>query len=222
MQDTLSLIHDEAALQRFNVTMSASAGTVGEDDSFATEAWFQEECDLVDTFWKLLVELASARCWSQVQFTTLQPSALAAVLCADKTAAQRALNQQRAIWGAVIEAEQAASADSNLPPGDRAALVKLLQDLGWNRLQVAREAMIECTAAGWQASHPQIQAMAKAFFSGPAQTKTQLEDLFAHLASVSRASNLPVAMNKRLGSSELLSWFPGFPLRVNLFGGGSG
>ena len=203
VRETLQLIHQPEALQQFNVTTSASTAILEEDDVLAGEPWFLEEAELVDTFWKLLVELASARCWSQIQFSTIQPCALAIALSPDigpNSLAQKLLHEQRDTWNAVLAAERASASDSKLSPGERSALTLVLRDLGWNRLQVSREAMLECTAAGWKVSHARVQETARCLFAGPAQTKYELEDLFAHLASIACASNLPVAMNKWLGT----------------------
>ncbi|CAE7563238.1 unnamed protein product [Symbiodinium sp. CCMP2592] len=194
VRDTLHLIHEREALQRFNVTTSVSTSILEEDDDLAKEPWFLEESELVDTFWKLLVELASARSWSQVQFSTIQPCALAIALSPDNgpnSLAQKLLHEQRDTWNAVLKAERSAASDSKLDPGVRSALNQVLCDLGWNRLQVSREAMLECTAANWKVSDQRVLETARCLFAGQAQTKYHLEDLFAHLVSVARASNLP-------------------------------
>ncbi|CAE7226220.1 unnamed protein product [Symbiodinium sp. CCMP2592] len=197
--NTLHLIHEPQALQRINITPATAAAILEDDDCLATEPWFLDECELVAKFWKLLVELSAARCWSQIQFTTLQPGALAVVLSQDHgpfSTAQRLLDRQQDVWTAVLRAEQAVTPDSKVPPAVKAALTQILQDLGWNRLQVAREAMMECEAGNWKATDRRVQEQARCLFAGPAQTKWDLEDLFAHLVSVSRSANLPVAMNK--------------------------
>ena len=196
MLETLDLVHSNAALQSFNVTTSATAEAIEPEDDESTEQWFLDECLLVQRFWKLLTEVASARSWSQVQFQVCQPNALAIALHTDRALAQRSLREQRNVWNAVIQAERAAAPDSTLEHGLKESLGKLLLDLGWNRLQVARESFLVCQAAGWDVEHPEVQSQARCIFSGPAQTKWELEDLFAHLASVARSANLPTAMNK--------------------------
>ena len=202
VMETLHLIHDSRALQAFNVTASMSATIVQDGDALESESWFLQETEQVATFWKLLVEISSARSWSQIQFTTLQPSALAVVLSPDhgpNSFAQQALDQQRDTWLAVVKAERATASNSKqLPPNAKNALSSVLQEMAWNRLQIAREAMVEAMSAGFQATDANLQQQARCLFNGPAQTKFDLEDLFAHLASVARSTNLPVAMNKPL------------------------
>ena len=199
VHETLNLVHDEKALQRFGITVCETSSIIDED---LAEGWLVEQREAVDSFWRLLIELASARSWSQMQFVSLQPQALAAVLCTDAATAQRELDKLRVVWGAVAQAEKAVVGKS-LQPGQKAALAEVLQDMGWHRLQVAREVKMECQAAGWQASDEQVQLAARLVCGGPSQTKFQLEDLFSHLISVARAANLPRAMNKWLCSYML-------------------
>ena len=192
--ETLNLIHSSSALQAFNITTCQSAEPIQDSDDERDEPWFKDECVKVEGFWKLLTELASARAWSQVQFQVCQPNALAVVLHGDTVLGQQGLRQQEAVWAAVIAAERAVATGSSSPPTVQESLKHVLQDLGWNR----RECLLVCTGAGWVAGDPEVQTQARCIFSGPAQTKWELEDLFAHLASVARSSNLPTAMNKHL------------------------
>ena len=173
-----------------------SAEPILPDDPEVSEAWFMDEVAKLQKFWRLLLELASARSWSQVQFTTCQPNAMAVVLLKNTAAAQAGLDAIKLTWDAVISAERAAASDSNVKSATRDALRAVLQDLAWNRLQPARECLLECIRGKWLVTDGGIQKQAESLFSGPANTKWELEDLFAHLASVARATNLPTAMNK--------------------------
>ena len=178
--------------------MSTSAPTLLPEDPDASEQWFLDECKKLEKYWRVLVEIGSARSWSQIQFHVCQPNSLAVVLLNDRSAAQAGLDVIREVRDAVLAAERAAAADSGTPPADREAISALLQDLAWNRLQTARESWLVCEEGQWRADDPDIQLQAEHLFSGEANTKWSLEDLFSHLATIARSTNLPTAMNKTL------------------------
>ncbi|CAE7228362.1 unnamed protein product, partial [Symbiodinium microadriaticum] len=184
-------------------TVSTSAPTLLPEDPDASEQWFLDECKKLEKYWRVLVEIGSARSWSQIQFHVCQPNSLAVVLLNDRSAAQAGLDVIREVRDAVLAAERAAAADSGTPPADREAISALLQDLAWNRLQTARESWLVCEEGQWRADDPDIQLQAEHLFSGEANTKWSLEDLFSHLATIARSTNLPTAMNK---SPTLVTW----------------
>ena len=198
VRTTLQRLHDRQALESFGVTVSMSAPPLLPQDPDASEQWFLGECKMIEKYWRVLIEISSARSWSQIQFSTCQPNSLAVVLLEDRSAAQAGLDVIKEVWDAVLAAERAAASDSKTPPADRAAISGLLLDVAWNRLQTARESWLVCEQGKWLASDASIRLQAEHLFSGPANTKWDLEDLFAHLASIARSSNLPTAMNKPL------------------------
>ncbi|CAJ1372311.1 unnamed protein product, partial [Effrenium voratum] len=169
------------------------AGSIPQDSPIKQEPWFQEEKKKLNNFWSLVTEHAAARCWSQSFFTMCQPNSVAACLHKDPETAKRALRMQKRIWEAVLAAEKAV--DSKTTPGPiKTELEKRLVDISWHRLQISREICAMCEHTGWTVEAVREQALY--LFGGPANTKYDLEDLFAHLQSVARATNLPTAMNK--------------------------
>ena len=205
---TVRLIHDPAALRRFGISISALAPAAAAENPLHEAEWFLDERRKIKEFFDLLIEVAAARSWSQVQFSVCQPEALAVVLHADQHLSEIALREQRQVWRAVLRAEHLL-ANGALEEADAAALKSLMQDLAWNNLQVARESYLVAEQCAWRPSDTRFRAQVSALLGGPCQTKFELEDLFAHLASVARASNLPVAMNKRLvrtASHRMFEW----------------
>ena len=55
-----------------------------------------------------------------------------------------------------------------------------------------------CARNNWQSGNSEIEELTKAIFNNPYCTKYQLEDLFAHLSSVSKLSSLATPMGKHL------------------------
>ena len=203
IKKTLKLIHDPAALRRFHVTISPGAPVLQEDPETSELRWYSEEARKLQEFWTLLVELAAARAWSQCQYAHCLPNAFAVALHPNTLVADRSLREQRRTWLAVLQAERLV-ANGGLEAGDQQLVKQLLVDIAWNRLQVAREIYLVGSEAGWSSQNPEVREQARLLCSGPANTKYGCEDVFAHLVSVGRASNMTVAMNKL---SALVLWY---------------
>ena len=192
VQDTLLLVHDPDALQSFEITISPAAPVMPADNQ---PEWYKAQVLRLQDFWLLLVELGSARSWSQIQFAACLPNAFAAVLHPEQGLADRSLKGQRRTWAAVLQAEKLLASES-LPRASHAALSKLLNDMAWHRLQLAREIYLVGTEGSWSSQNAQIKEQAFLMCSGSCCTKFDLEDLFAHLVQVSRSSNSNSPMNK--------------------------
>ena len=125
----------------------------------------------------------------------MSADALAVVLHSHGALPQHGLNEQRCVWTDMLDAERCFR--QLVPPGTKDALaLKKVQRVAWNQLQTSRECLLICNSNNWQAHSQAIQEQATLMFSGPANTKYDLKDLFAHLVSVARASNIPTVMNK--------------------------
>ena len=178
--------------------------------------WLADEKRRLTDFFTLLIELASARAWSQIQFATCQPNGLAACLNPNRAIGQQMIDWSKRIWKAVLAAESLVETNK-LPNTVKKELKKiLLYDVCWNQLQIARECYLICEKASWDANHPDIQRMAKQMFGGPANTKYTLEDLFAHLTSVGKLSSLATPMNKPLGTYYNTFYLDQEPWRLDL------
>ena len=76
------------------------------------------------------------------------------------------------------------------------AISDRLVDVSFQTFQITREVMALCEACQWNMEHEEIQKLAYRMFGGPCETKFSLEDLFAHLSSLSSMSSPATAMGK--------------------------
>lgn len=170
-------------------------------------AWIQEETERLQTYVRLLVELASARSWSQIMFVNCCPNNFVGVLHEDPRVAEQLSNHQKSIWEGVLLAEQHVHDKALKTPKDVAQELKLrLEDVCWHELQLGREIYITCAAANWRKDHPSVVELAQRIFSVPWNTKFDLEDLFAHLASLSKMTSLATAMSKCFDSNHQINY----------------
>lgn len=192
-------IHDHGIISQF--TSSDFSTVSAKDDSDGRmEPWMQEEVDRINNFFELLIELASARAWSQMLFVSCFPFGLAAVLHEDAKVADQMLAQQRVAFQAILSAEDVVTTkNQKVSRMNTEEVAKRLSDISFQNFQLCREVYGLCEQCGWASQHPEIQQIARLLFGGPCETKYNLEDLFAHLVSVSKMSNLTMPMNKPLG-----------------------
>ena len=189
--------HNDEILSKF---ISCDTSSVAEGLP-VNEPWFTEEKERLNVFFNLLVELASARAWSQMPFVNVPPYNFAAVLHEDSTIAQQHMEHCRVSWHAILAAESASSPGRRVDVLNRdvkKAVTDRLRDISFQSFQVTREVMALCEECGWKANHPSLQKLAQRMFGGPCETKFSLEDLFAHLTSVAKLSNLTTPFNKCL------------------------
>ena len=141
------------------------------------------ELEVLEKYAKLCIEIASARCWSQSQYTMCLPNVFAIVHHVDPDQRTIGLQFIKKLWDAVLKAEDALQ-DTRIDAAVRETLQQVMRDLGWNRGQVAREIYLICREGGWNAADSEIRQLGFLLFSPPANTKFFLEDCFAHLADV--------------------------------------
>ena len=198
--ESMATIHSAEQIKQFNITCEPPAKPIepNDPDPIRDEHWFQAEKKRLADFWSLLCELASARVWSQTLFSTCIPNLFAGILTDDQELSKRYMLLIRNTWQAIILAESLIS-----PRADRAsakvkkALQKTLKYVGWHELTVSRELFAVCEAAQWDPQDSQVQLLVKLLFGSPCNTKFDLEDCFAHLASVAKLSTLATPFNRR-------------------------
>ena len=176
--------------------LSVDAGITPED-MLNDCAWLDEETERLKSFVSLLVELASSRAWSQSQFVNCAPNNFACVLHRDREIAQQFFNHHKSIWQAVLLAEQCL-VHKKLKANVAAIVQERLNDVAWNRLQLARETYVFCCQKQFNADSLEVQETAAELFGVPWNTKYDLEDCFAHLASVNRTHSQATPMNRLL------------------------
>ena len=195
--ESLGCLHNDDVLSKF-ISCDSSSYAEGLP---VNEGWFTEEKERLNCFFNLLVELASARAWSQMPFVNTPPYSIAAVLHEDSTIAQQHMDHCRGIWHSILAAESASSPGRRMEVLNRdvkKAVKDRLDDISFQSFQVTREIMALCEECDWKANHPTLQVLAQRVFGGPCETKYGLEDLFAHLTSVAKLSNLTTPFNKCL------------------------
>ena len=201
MLDTLALIHDPNTLEACGISVPRGREILAAAEVLASQEWFQEELVCLNDFWSYLVELASARAWSQIQHAALWPQMLACVSHPNRDRTSEALQSMRRTWDAVLRAEDITiHAAGDLSQADRRALANVMADLAWNKLSFARECAVVCRQASWDPAHEDIQELCKSMWSKPLNTKYDLEDCFAHLAAVHKLSTKASQFNKWLVS----------------------
>ena len=189
---SLATLHDPSVLERF-LTIDVSG-----HENMADQAWIGEERKRLDSYFCLLIELASSRSWSQMMFTNCSPNSLVGCLHPSNQVRQQLLHHQRDTWEAILRAEQVVFGEFAGSRAVRACVQQRLDDISWYQIQLARETYVVCARNNWQSGNPEIEELTKAIFNNPYCTKYQLEDLFAHLSSVSKLSSLATPMGKHL------------------------
>ena len=198
------MLHDTDVLQSFGITTDCSGPPICVEDlhqSESGEAWITTEKQLLYDFWVFIVEISAARCWSQSLFSDCLPNCFPAVLDKRPHVAQGHMDYQKKLWRAIIAAEALVN-DPKVAKRTKLAVKQILDDIAWNNIQLARELCLICSIGNWDAKHELIQEVALAMTGSPQNTKYDLEDGFAHLASLSKVWNQSSAMNKSLELSS--------------------
>lgn len=199
---SLQSLHDHQALRYF-ISVDCPKSDVPMDE-LVNESWFIQEKAKLAEFWEIGFQMAAARCWSQVLFTTCVPNCCAAILHKNRHLAQQHLELVHKTWDAVLLAENMSHESSELSKSTerktKEALKTLLLHLGWNKLQISREILGTGVAEGWKLTiGGQLEHICHSLFAHPANTKHDLEDCFAHLASVAKLSTMATPLGKYLG-----------------------
>lgn len=196
MCQTLALIHSGEVLSELGfISLATSTARPENLDS----AWVEEQGKLLRSFFTLLVELASARCWSQVHHAMCLPNILSRVHDEQVEMRDRGLNSARQVWRAVLRAEEIVyNEPDSLPAATLASLRKCLYEMAWNRQQLSREAYAVCENGQWKATDGDVRALSFALFARPMNTKMYLEDMFGHVSStIKRLSKNDKAQKQR-------------------------
>ena len=150
--------------------------------------WNDEEKRTLDTLFRFVTHLAAYRSWSQMQFSMMLPQALACVHHESVDVRVRGLQRIRGIVEAILVVEDAVY--NNNPPIPKKHLktrvLRLLKDLSWNSLQLARECMAACQQCDFDSGNEELRLLTFLIFGRMANTKFFLEDVFNHVADISR------------------------------------
>eukprot|EP00435_Cladocopium_sp_Y103_P051613 s1468_g16.t1 len=130
-------------------------------------AWALGEEQVLDQAYCFGVALAENVLWSNIHHWLEFPSVVATVLHHDPAIVEMSLIHMTKLARAVNGAEKV----------DSATMKQLLDDLGWNREQLARESM----ALTLQLEIEELKRLARRLFRGTPSTKDCLENTFAFL-----------------------------------------
>lgn len=195
------MLHDSATVEFLGVTLAVP--TEGCD-----EAWVHEERKILRKFLTFLVTLCAFRAWSQMQFVMMMPQLLACVHHRTHIARDAGLGRARDLVKAVLAAEHAAYTVPLKNKKLLSALQGLLKDLSWNALQLAREGMAICQQCDYNRTDPELRLFSWLVFGRLANTKYLLEDVFNHVADISRRHAKNHTMQRHLVSNFNCGWAP--------------
>lgn len=204
--DSLGKIHSQEVLRRINITVSHAPSHLETNltcfEPVDPPEWFSDEKERLNEAFLVASEIAADRSWNQMLFATCLPSTFAGILLDDALKAQRHLQFIHTVWDAVLKAEDMVlSADAT----KRSFMTDLLSDVAWNQMQICREIYVMGCQCQWQLTFGNddiLRSLAMYMHGCPCKKKFDLEDAFAHLASVSKMTSLATPMNKFFGSQK--------------------
>ena len=181
-------IHEPETMKKLHISLHES---VGENDVTSME--FQ----VLLKYAHLCIEISSARCWSQCQYTVTLPNLFASIHHSSDVERVRGIGMVKKIWEAVLKAEKLVQDDS-VDADVRDCLQQTLNAMAWHKGQVAREMYLVCQAGNWDVHDQQMRQLGFLLFGTPANTKHFLEDTFSHLADLAKRAIRNIKMTKNL------------------------
>ena len=168
--DTLTFIQSDAMNARLELVPKPLAG----EPFSPADAQVQDDVALVRTLFTYAVQLCANRAWSQAFHVYLLPYAFGTIL--SNTLEERDLGARhlKLISLSLLKLE-----DFCQQHPQRKIASQLLEALGTRRWQLVREMIVTGHQNQWNAEGPEMQALARAVFSGSASTKESLESAFA-------------------------------------------
>ena len=123
-----------------------------------------------------------------MQFAMMVPQSLACVHHETADAREQGMERVKGMVESVLNTEDAFyhNQPAALPKTVKTRLNRLLKDLSWNALQLARECMGVCRACDYNCSDQELRLFTFMLFGRSANTKFFLEDVFNHVADMSR------------------------------------
>ncbi|CAE7529107.1 unnamed protein product, partial [Symbiodinium necroappetens] len=175
LHSTLRMMHDA----RFLAELGISSSTGGGEPASWDEPWVLEEAAFLEEVWRrLLVELASARTWSQCQYSLCLPFAFACVYGSGETR-ESGMQHIRSLDVGLATAHRIIEEHPQSPLAKE--IRSLLEDCWWWRSQLSLEMLETARQCRYDGSHREAKILAMSAFGGPANSKLTAEDVFAHL-----------------------------------------
>ena len=169
------------------------------------EALVEEEGVIASQFMRMVLELASTRCWSQLHHSMF-PGIFACVFHPSARVAKNTMAVARRRFEVLC---RAATLQDTVPGVRRA-----LQDIAVHEHQLVMEACSLASACGWDYKDKALREFLFRVFAGPTNTKTHLEDMFNEIRDCERAHKAKrvsrwrrwwaVMHSRKLGSQSVL------------------
>ena len=182
------MLHDSSVLEKLHLTLAEA-----DDSSIPPE----EEITL-ERFYSYVLELASARSWSQSLYSTCLPNFFAGIFHEKQALRDTCMTRVKELWKCVLEAE-AFVRNPREDAAVRQAVAGILADMAWNRLQISRELLAVIRQGQYDTSDYETRRLAFLLFGTHANTKFCLEDKFGHLADLSARGARQSKMSKLPG-----------------------
>eukprot|EP00435_Cladocopium_sp_Y103_P072189 s363_g39.t1 len=194
--ETLELFHSPHVYQRLGM-LTQAAPTVPDVEP----AWVQEDRHWCHLVYNMVIEVASARAWSQCMWSVFLPQLLAGLLSESILHRNSVLGMIKRVGTTLLKAETKTHI-----PGVR----KCLDAIAFHKIQLVREFLKMCQAGNPESKNPdadwsltdEMVEFAWRLYAGPGTTKYILEDTFGHLRHVSETQN-----KGRAYMSKPTQWF---------------
>lgn len=145
----------------------------------AFEALVKVEDDTAAQFARMVFELASTRCWSQLHHGMF-PNIFACVFHPNAKKAKASMITAKRMFHVLCRAH----ALRTKVPG----VSKALADIATHEHQIVLEACVLSENCGWDYKNKPLRAFLFRVFSGPTNTKTNLEDMFNEIRDHERSN----------------------------------
>ena len=148
-------------------------------DELSEHPWLQQEMEVCATLVRLAFQCAGRYIWAHLPFYFSLPSYSAVLLLEDPQDRAEAADHLENMVVSLMNAEDRFQASKN--PTFCSHMKTLLDHMGWPNFQLPRRLMALLMQRHFNLDDLTCRRMAARMFRGPAETKSLLEDTFAHL-----------------------------------------
>ena len=141
--------------------------------------WLSKELKVLEKAANFAFSLAENYMWSNLHYWMAVPELLAGLFHSSREVRRRVLRQARDVVESLLDAEERAKDASD------SLLVSILQDVGWHRQQLPRQAMALLIQSNFADGTPEVMKLCKRLFTGSPSTKDVLENAFGFLHRMS-------------------------------------
>ena len=139
--------------------------------------WMVQEAEILGKAFHFASHVASYHLWGHLQYHWVLPHALPAYLISDPQQRTTQVASLAGLVKAVSAAEKLEKNSAKLPE----ALQRLMRDIGWNRQQLAREAMAYMTQTGFDPNAQALRELASKICGASHSTWGVMESAFSYL-----------------------------------------